>query len=62
MFVFFREMLERALVKRIRESDSDSESPDENTGKEQPKKQTTEKPTDILTTDKGTDIKVHRMC
>ncbi|XP_028831066.1 splicing factor YJU2 [Denticeps clupeoides] len=49
-----REMLDRALVKRLIDSDSDS---DQDTGerKERIKRQMTEKPTDILTNDVSTD-------
>ncbi|XP_062324775.1 splicing factor YJU2 isoform X1 [Osmerus eperlanus] len=47
-----RDMLERALVKRLRDSDSD---PDEENSRTKPKRPSTDKPTDILTTDKPTD-------
>ena len=51
----FRDMLERALVKRLRDSDSD---PDEENSRTKPKRPSTDKPTDILTTDKPTDTQV----
>ncbi|KAK2864085.1 hypothetical protein Q7C36_003239 [Tachysurus vachellii] len=51
-----KEMLERALVKRLRDSDSDSDQEPENV-KEQQKRHTSEIPTDILTTDKEMDTK-----
>ncbi|TKS86858.1 Coiled-coil domain-containing protein 94 [Collichthys lucidus] len=47
-----KEMLDRALVKRLRDSDSDSEKEEERL---QPNKSSTDKPTDILTTDKSTE-------
>uniref|UniRef100_A0A8L0DRP3 Splicing factor YJU2 n=1 Tax=Oncorhynchus mykiss TaxID=8022 RepID=A0A8L0DRP3_ONCMY len=46
-----REMLERALVKRLRDSDSDSDQESSS----RPKKPSTDRPTDILTTDRLTD-------
>ncbi|XP_029901131.1 splicing factor YJU2 [Myripristis murdjan] len=45
-----KDMLERALVKRLRDSDSDSEQ--EESSVTQPNTSNTDKPTDILTTDK----------
>ncbi|XP_014005892.1 splicing factor YJU2 [Salmo salar] len=48
-----REMLERALVKRLRDSDSDSDQ--ESASSSRPKKPSTDRPTDILTTDRLTD-------
>ncbi|XP_029983465.1 splicing factor YJU2 isoform X1 [Sphaeramia orbicularis] len=47
-----KEMLDRALVKRLRDSDSDSE--EESCSSTQSKTSSTDKPTDILTTDKST--------
>nr|XP_020442552.1 coiled-coil domain-containing protein 94 [Monopterus albus] len=44
-----KEMLERALVKRLRDSDSEEEE-------ESSSKSSTDKPTDILTTDKPTEM------
>uniref|UniRef100_A0A673IIJ1 Splicing factor YJU2 n=1 Tax=Sinocyclocheilus rhinocerous TaxID=307959 RepID=A0A673IIJ1_9TELE len=44
-------MLERALVKRLRDSDSEEETED---AKDQSRKHTADKPTDILTTDRDT--------
>uniref|UniRef100_A0A673IEY9 YJU2 splicing factor homolog n=1 Tax=Sinocyclocheilus rhinocerous TaxID=307959 RepID=A0A673IEY9_9TELE len=46
-----KEMLERALVKRLRDSDSEEETED---AKDQSRKHTADKPTDILTTDRDT--------
>uniref|UniRef100_A0A8D3AUY3 Splicing factor YJU2 n=1 Tax=Scophthalmus maximus TaxID=52904 RepID=A0A8D3AUY3_SCOMX len=46
-----KEMLDRVLVKRIRDSDSDSEKEEESSSS-QSNKSSTDKPTDILTTDK----------
>lgn len=57
LFSFFREMLERALVKRLSDSDSESDQEEEK-GKKQPKRHAAENPTDILTTDKEMDAKV----
>ncbi|KAJ8271086.1 hypothetical protein GJAV_G00122570 [Gymnothorax javanicus] len=51
-----REMLDRALVKRLRDSDSDSDEERERT-RERAQQRATEKPTDILTTDRPTDAK-----
>lgn len=48
-----RDMLDRALVKRLRDSDSDSDEEKQNTKKRT--SSTADKPTDILTTDKPTD-------
>lgn len=48
-----RDMLDRALVKRLRDSDSDSDEEKQNTKKRT--SDTADKPTDILTTDKPTD-------
>lgn len=48
-------MLDRALVKRLRDSDSESEKEEESSSS-QSKKSSADKPTDILTTDKPTDI------
>lgn len=56
--LFFREMLDRALVKRLRDSDSDSGSEKEEESL-QPNKSSTDKPTDILTTDRSTEAQVH---
>ncbi|KAF7659875.1 hypothetical protein LDENG_00291640 [Lucifuga dentata] len=50
-----KEMLERVLVKRLRDSDSDSEHDEESSSSTQPKESSVDKPTDILTTDKPTD-------
>ncbi|XP_027130659.1 splicing factor YJU2 [Larimichthys crocea] len=47
-----KEMLDRALVKRLRDSDSGSEKEEESL---QPNKSSTDKPTDILTTDRSTE-------
>ncbi|KAI4880628.1 hypothetical protein NFI96_021169 [Prochilodus magdalenae] len=52
-----KEMLERALVKRLRDSDSDSDQEEENR-EDQQKKHSAEKPTDILTADRSTDSTV----
>ncbi|XP_059205044.1 splicing factor YJU2 [Centropristis striata] len=49
-----KEMLDRALVKRLRDSDSDSGEEEEGSSSET-KNPNTHKPTDILTTDKPTD-------
>ncbi|XP_018958742.2 splicing factor YJU2-like [Cyprinus carpio] len=46
-----KEMLERALVKRLRDSDSEDEAEDAN---DRGRKHTADKPTDILTTDANT--------
>ncbi|XP_059419030.1 splicing factor YJU2-like isoform X2 [Carassius carassius] len=46
-----KEMLERALVKRLRDSDSEDEAEDAN---DRSRKHTADKPTDILTTDVNT--------
>lgn len=53
-----KEMLERALVKRLRDSDSDSEGEEVSGGSSssQPKKSCADKPTDILTSDKAADV------
>lgn len=48
-----REMLDRALVKRLRDSDSDSDEEKQNTKKRT--SNSADKPTDILTTDKSSD-------
>ncbi|XP_061749825.1 splicing factor YJU2-like [Nerophis ophidion] len=48
-----KDMLERALVKRLRDSDSDSG--EEGSSNIQPKKSSSDNPTDILTTDKPTE-------
>ena len=48
-------MLDRALVKRLRDSDSDSEKEEEDSSGPQAKKPSTDKPTDILTTLKPTE-------
>lgn len=50
-------MLERALVKRLRDSDSEEETED---AKDQSRKHTADKPTDILTTDANTGSQVKR--
>ncbi|XP_035276662.1 splicing factor YJU2 [Anguilla anguilla] len=52
-----RDMLERALVKRLRDSDSDSDQEREDGREGNAQKCTSEKPTDILTTDRPTDAK-----
>ncbi|KAG9343541.1 hypothetical protein JZ751_013707 [Albula glossodonta] len=49
-------MLEKALVKRLRDSDSDSDQEREE-ARQRAQKCSTDKPTDILTTDKPTDNK-----
>lgn len=49
-------MLDRALVKRLRDSDSDSEKEEKSLPS---KKSSAGKPTDILTTDKPTNAQVH---
>nr|XP_046269127.1 splicing factor YJU2 [Scatophagus argus] len=49
-----KEMLDRVLVKRLRDSDSDSEKEEENSSS-QSRKSSTDKPTDILTTDRPTE-------
>ncbi|XP_037342726.2 splicing factor YJU2 [Pungitius pungitius] len=49
-----KEMLDRALIKRLRDSDSDSEREEESCSS-QPKELSTDKPTDILTTVKPTE-------
>ncbi|XP_070698651.1 splicing factor YJU2 [Pempheris klunzingeri] len=49
-----KEMLERALVKRLRDSDSDSEKEEESSSS-QAKESSTDKPTDVLTADKPTE-------
>lgn len=56
--LFNREMLERALVKRLRESDSDSETEEESSSSKQSDKSSSDKPTDILTADKPTEAEV----
>lgn len=57
---FHREMLDRALVKRLRDSDSEKEEEEEEeSGSSQAKKSSTDKPTDVLTTDKPTEPQVH---
>lgn len=48
-------MLERAFVKRLRDSDSDSEEESNNLPS---KKSSDDKPTDILTTDKPSEVRV----
>ncbi|XP_040916769.1 splicing factor YJU2 [Toxotes jaculatrix] len=48
------EMLERALIKRLRDSDSDSEKEEESSSSHSDRS-STDKPTDILTTDKPTE-------
>lgn len=50
-------MLDRALVKRLRDSDSDSEKEEEGSSSRS-KESSTDKPTDILTTDKPTEAPV----
>ena len=55
--LFHREMLERVLVKRLRDSDSDSEKEEEGTSS-QLNKSSTDKPTDILTSKKPTETQV----
>lgn len=52
---FLREMLERAFVKRLRDSDSDSEEESDSLPS---KKSSEDKPTDILTTDKTSEVRV----
>lgn len=51
-------MLERVLVKRLRDSDSDNESEEESSST-QSQRSSTDKPTDILTTDKPIEAQVH---
>ncbi|KAM9439822.1 splicing factor YJU2 isoform 2-T2 [Clarias gariepinus] len=51
-----KEILERALVKRLSDSDSESDQEEEK-GKKQPKRHAAENPTDILTTDKEMNAK-----
>lgn len=54
-------MLERVLVKRLRDSDSDSEKEEES--RSELKKSNSDKPTDILTSDKLPETEVCReMC
>lgn len=53
-----REMLERALVKRLRDSDSDSGQEEESSST---KRTNTDRPTDILTTDKPIDTQVRSL-
>lgn len=48
-------MLERAFVKRLRDSDSDSEEESNSLPSEKSSK---DKPTDILTTDKTSEVRV----
>lgn len=50
-------MLDRVLVKRLRDSDSDSEKEEESCSS-QSKELGTDKPTDILTTVKPTEAQV----
>lgn len=50
-------MLDRALIKRLRDSDSEEETEDV---KDQSRKPTADKPTDILTTDGNTGPQVER--
>lgn len=50
-----REMLERAFVKRLRDSDSDSE---EESNSLMSKSTSEDKPTDILTTDKTSEVRI----
>lgn len=52
-----REMLDRALIKRLRDSDSEEETED---AEDQSRKPTADKPTDILTTDGNTGPQVER--
>ncbi|XP_061824058.1 splicing factor YJU2 isoform X3 [Nerophis lumbriciformis] len=49
-----KDMLERALVKRLRDSDSDS-GEESSSSNVQPKKSSSDNPTDILTADKPTE-------
>ncbi len=53
--MFLREMLDRALVKRLRDSDSETE---EESSSSQSKKPSSDKPTDVLTADKPTEAPV----
>lgn len=48
--------MDRALIKRLRDSDSDSEKEEKSLPS---KKSSAGKPTDILTTDKPTNAQVH---
>ena len=50
-------MLDRALVKRLRDSDSDSDQ-DEKSNDVQPNRSSMDRPTDVLTTDKTSDAQV----
>lgn len=54
---FLREMLERALVKRLR--DSDSEEEEESTSLHSKNSTADKRPTDILTADKPSEEQVH---
>lgn len=49
-YLFHREMLDRALVKRLRDSDSENEEESSSSSNTEPKVASTDKPTDILTT------------
>lgn len=50
-YLFHREMLDRALVKRLRDSDSENEEESSSSSSNtEPKVASTDKPTDILTT------------
>lgn len=56
--LLYREMLDRALVKRLRDSDSDSEKEEESSSSSQSVTSRADKPTDILTTDQHTETQV----
>ncbi|XP_053191624.1 splicing factor YJU2 isoform X2 [Scomber japonicus] len=50
-----KEMLDRVLVKRLRDSDSENEEESSSSSSIQPQSSSTDKPTDILTTDKPSE-------
>lgn len=56
--VFYREMLDRALVKRLKDSDSEEEEEEESSCSSLSTNSSTDKPTDILTIDKTADTQV----
>lgn len=56
--VFHRDMLERVLVKRLRDSDSDDSEREEESSSSQAEKPIADKPTDVLTTAKSADTPV----
>ncbi|KAJ3612752.1 hypothetical protein NHX12_019010 [Muraenolepis orangiensis] len=53
------EMLDRALMKRLRDSDSDSDPEEKPSEPPAPQTSTTDRPTDILTTEKLTETQGH---